>query len=235
MRGTGRDDEQLAVSPLRGVPAARVPVQERLVDRAAAEPVDGRRGRLAPAHVHRPQPAAVPQRDGDQVPVQAGVVEVVKGDRGRELDERRPARDPVAPERRPYVAGADVKMLRLAAEHRRDERARGRCRGDPGRIELRRRPSDASPEAVPGRVVGRRDAGKQDQDAGDDEKAAHPPDDACGSGWPGTLRSRGRQSSYADTARSVTAGTICSLNSNSVSIERRTGQAAATFSRRSSC
>jgi hypothetical protein len=48
-------------------------------------------------------------------------------------------------------------------------------------------------------------------------------------------RSTQRQRSYADTARSATAGTICSLNWNSVSIERRTGQAAATFSRRASC
>jgi hypothetical protein len=45
---TGGDREDLAVS-LFAASRPQVPVEERLVDRAAAEPVDGGRGRLAAA------------------------------------------------------------------------------------------------------------------------------------------------------------------------------------------
>ena len=190
VRGPGCDDEQLAVSSRRGIPAARVPVEERLVDGAPPEPVDGRGRGLAPADMHGPQPATVPRRDGVQVSVQAGVVEIVEADRGRELDERRATGDPVAPERRPHAADADVEVLRLAAEHRRDERAWARRRDSLGEGEFGRRPFDAAAEAVLRRVVGRGDAGEEDQDADNDEEAAHPPDDACGGRLPDALRSR---------------------------------------------
>src|SRR5207253_10376749 len=71
--GPRSDDKQLSVSPLGRIPAARMPVQERLVDRAATEPVDRRRGRLAAADVHGPEPEPVPRGDGDQVPSEGRV------------------------------------------------------------------------------------------------------------------------------------------------------------------
>src|SRR6266566_9959929 len=86
VRGAGGDAEELAVSPLRGAPAARLLVEECLEDRATTEPVGRGRGRLAPADLVGPEPAPVPRGDGDQVPVERRVVEVVEGDRRRELD-----------------------------------------------------------------------------------------------------------------------------------------------------
>src|SRR4029079_9197900 len=104
--------------------------------RAAVESVDRRPGRLATAHVDGPEPTSVASRDGDQIPVEGRVVEVVEADRGRNLDERGAACDPVTLERRPNLADPDVEMLRLAAEHRRDERARLRGGNRPGGLEL---------------------------------------------------------------------------------------------------
>ena len=54
-----------------------------------------------------------------------------------------------------------------------------RRRDGQGRDELGRRPSDAAAEAVRRLVVRSPDGADQDQDAGDDDEAAHPPDDAC--------------------------------------------------------
>src|SRR4029079_19637168 len=91
-------------------------------DRAAVESVDRRPGRLATAHVDGPEPASVASRDGDQIPVEGRVVEVVEGDRRRKLDERGAACDPVTLERRPNLADPDVEMLRLPAQQPREQR-----------------------------------------------------------------------------------------------------------------
>ena len=87
MRRAGGHREQLAVSLDRRAPVAGMPVEECLVDRATAEPVDRGRRRLTAVDVDGPEPAPVPGGDGEQVPVQGRVIEVVEADRGRELDE----------------------------------------------------------------------------------------------------------------------------------------------------
>src|ERR1051325_8190088 len=55
--------------------------------RAAPEPVHRGPGRLAAAHVHGPEPASGAGGRGDQVSVEARVVEVAEGDRRRKLDQ----------------------------------------------------------------------------------------------------------------------------------------------------
>jgi len=176
------NDEELAVSRIRGAATTRVPVEEHLEHRASPATVHCRGSRLAATHVNRPEAVPRLRRHGHQAPVEVRVVEVVEGNGRRELDERGSSRGPVEPIRRPDVAGADVQVLRAATEHRRHDRGgpRGRSHRRRG-IVLRRGAHDVAAVAVLADVVGGSGAAEQDKDAGEHEEAAHPPDHACNS------------------------------------------------------